>query len=75
MSSPAVTRIAKEEGCVLGFTGEDGLSAPGRADPLGLRRTNITLRTSPSVFALRMVPLFARIDRWRHRRERTMLVS
>lgn len=75
MCSPAVARIAQEEGCLLGFTGEDGLNTPGRTDPLGLRRTNITLRTSPTLFALRMVPLFARIDRWRHRRERTMLVS
>ncbi len=66
----AVTRIAAEEGCTLGFTCDDGLSRPGHTDPLQLRRTNITLRTSPSVFALRMLPWFAEVDRWRHRHER-----
>jgi peptidoglycan/xylan/chitin deacetylase (PgdA/CDA1 family) len=65
-----VMRIAGEEGCTLGFTCDDGLSRPGRTDPLQLRRTNISMRTSASVFALRMMPWFAEVDRWRHFRER-----
>jgi peptidoglycan/xylan/chitin deacetylase (PgdA/CDA1 family) len=65
-----VTRIAAEEGCTLGFTCDDGLSRPGHTDPLQLRRTNITRRTSPSLFAVRMLPWLAEVDRWRHRRER-----
>lgn len=67
---PTVSRIAREEGCILGFTCDDGLNEPGRTDPFQLRRTNITPRTSPPVFALRMLPWFAEIDRWRHRHER-----
>lgn len=63
-------RIAREEGCTLGFTCDDGLNVPGRTDPFQLRRTNITMRTTPPVFVLRMLPWFARVDRWRHRRER-----
>lgn len=65
-----VSRVAKEEGCTLGFTCEDGLNELGETDPFQLRRTNITLRTSVPVFALRMLPWFAEIDRWRHRSER-----
>lgn len=65
-----VSRIAEEEGCTLGFTCEDGLNELGETDPFQLRRTNITLRTSVPVFALRMLPWFAEIDRWRHRSER-----
>ena len=72
MCNATVARIAEEEGCVLGFTCEDGLNRPGFTDPLRLFRSNITPRTSPSLFALRMLPWCARIDRWRHRRERVL---
>ena len=68
-----VSRIAQEEGCTLGFTCDDGLNELGETDPFQLRRTNITLRTSVPVFALRMLPWFAEIDRWRHRGERRSL--
>lgn len=68
-----VSRIAQEEGCTVGFTCDDGLNEPGDTDPFQLRRTNITLRTSAPVFALRMLPWFAEIDRWRHRDEREPL--
>ncbi|HUF76928.1 MAG TPA: polysaccharide deacetylase family protein [Longimicrobiales bacterium] len=72
MCNATVARVAEEEGCVLGFTCEDGLNRPGMTDPLRLRRSNITLRTSPSVFAIRMLPWCARVDRWRHRHERIL---
>lgn len=75
MYSATVARIAQEEGCVLGFTCEDGLNEPGTTHPLRLRRTNITPRTTPVMFAVRMLPWFAPIDRWRHRRQRAMHVS
>jgi glycosyltransferase involved in cell wall biosynthesis/peptidoglycan/xylan/chitin deacetylase (PgdA/CDA1 family) len=65
-----VRRVAREEGCALAFTVEDGLNVPGRTDPMALRRTNISLRTSPPIFALRMLPWFADVDRWRHRGQR-----
>jgi peptidoglycan/xylan/chitin deacetylase (PgdA/CDA1 family) len=69
-----VRRIAAEEGCAVAFTVEDGLNEPGRTDPMALRRTNITLRTSTPLFALRMLPWFADVDRWRHRGERAKAV-
>lgn len=65
-----VMRIAKEEGCTIGFTCDDGMNETGTTNPFALRRTNITLRTSPAIFAIRMLPWFAEIDRWRHREER-----
>jgi peptidoglycan/xylan/chitin deacetylase (PgdA/CDA1 family) len=70
LHSALVRRVAAEEGCALAFTVEDGLNEPGRTDPMALRRTNITLRTSTPLFALRMLPWFADVDRWRHRGER-----
>jgi len=70
LNNALVRRVAREEGCALAFTVEDGLNQPGHADPMALRRTNITLRTSPALFALRMLPWFADVDRWRHRGER-----
>jgi peptidoglycan/xylan/chitin deacetylase (PgdA/CDA1 family) len=75
MCNGEVARVAREEGCVLGFTGEDGLNHPARTDPLRLRRSNITPRTSPALFTVRMLPWCAHVDRWRHRHERTILVS
>lgn len=67
MWNRGVARIAADEGCVLGFTCEHGLNRLGDADPLGLRRSAITKRTSPTVFTVRMLPWFARIERLRDR--------
>lgn len=59
-------RIAREEGFDLGFTCLGGLNRVGRTDPLRLRRTTVSLRTTPLLFRLRMLPWFATLDRWRH---------
>jgi peptidoglycan/xylan/chitin deacetylase (PgdA/CDA1 family) len=75
MCNATVARIAHEEGCILGFTGEDGLNRPGTTDPLRMRRSNITMRTTPSVFAVRMLPWCANIDRWRRRRQHVLSAS
>jgi hypothetical protein len=75
MCNATVARIAAEEGCALGFTGEDGLNRPGTVDPLRMRRSNITMRTSAQVFAIRMLPWCADLDRWRHRHDRELPVS
>jgi hypothetical protein len=34
-----------------------------------LHRTNVTRKTSPALLRLRLLPLFAHVDRWRHRAE------
>lgn len=59
-----VARIAREEGCSLAFTCDPGMNWPGRTDPLKLRRTNITARTTPSLFRIRMLPWLAPVDQW-----------
>lgn len=64
----AVLQVLQEEGIKLAFTTEDGVNDPLAADPLRLRRTGITLRTSQAVFRLRLQPWIAQLDRWRHRR-------
>jgi peptidoglycan/xylan/chitin deacetylase (PgdA/CDA1 family) len=56
-----------DEGFELALTcarGHNSLAAP---DPLRLRRTNITLRTSPRIFGLRLSTPVARIEQWRDR--------
>lgn len=68
--NPSVARIAREEGCAMAFTTDDGMNERDHQDPFRLRRTNITPRTSSSIFAIRMLPWFASVDRWRHRHER-----
>jgi peptidoglycan/xylan/chitin deacetylase (PgdA/CDA1 family) len=64
-----VTRVAQEAGFDLGFSTLDGLNDLSSGNRLCLRRTNITPRTNTVVFRIRMLPGFARIDAWRHRRE------
>jgi peptidoglycan/xylan/chitin deacetylase (PgdA/CDA1 family) len=61
-----IIRIAREEGFDLGFTCLGGLNRVGRTDPLRLRRTTVSLRTTPLLFRVRMLPWFATLDRWRH---------
>jgi len=65
-----VVRVMREEGFELALTCIDGHNRLASTDPLRLRRTNITTRTSPLVFRARLHPLGAYVDRWRHRRER-----
>ena len=65
----AVVRLLKEEGIQAAFTTLDGQNRLEAADPLRLRRTNITRRTSLAIFRLRLVRLVTYFDRWRHRRQ------
>jgi peptidoglycan/xylan/chitin deacetylase (PgdA/CDA1 family) len=62
-----VTSVVREAGYQMAFTGLDGHNDLTRTDPLRLRRTNITRRTSPAVFRLRLTRVFTYIDAWRHR--------
>jgi len=68
-SHNAPTRaILKEEGFVMAFTAMDGHNDLRGVDPLRLRRTNITRRTSPAIFALRLHRVVTYFDMWRHHR-------
>jgi colanic acid/amylovoran biosynthesis glycosyltransferase len=62
-----VVAMVRDAGFEVAVTCEPGLNTPGACDPLRLRRTNITRRTTRSVFALRLTALGAYVDVWRHR--------
>jgi len=62
-----VRRILAQEGFELAVTQEDGANDLRTADPLRLRRTDITRRTTLPILRLRLQPWFGRVDRWRHR--------
>lgn len=70
-----VANIIREAGYEIAFTGLDGHNELGSTDPLRLRRTNITRRTSPAIFRLRLLRLFTYLDAWRHSRRQRQLSS
>ncbi len=67
-----IVRIMREERFVLSLTTEDGQNDLDLADPLQLRRTNITPRTTPAIFRLRLMRLGTYVDSWRHRAQRVV---
>jgi peptidoglycan/xylan/chitin deacetylase (PgdA/CDA1 family) len=62
-----VVAAVRDQGYRLAFTADDGENDLAIDDPMRLRRTNITPRTSGAIFRLRMTRWGARFDRWRHR--------
>lgn len=68
-----VVRLVREAGVELALTCLDGhnrLDGRGGTDPLRLRRTNVSTRSTGMVFRARLYPLATVVDRWRHRGER-----
>jgi peptidoglycan/xylan/chitin deacetylase (PgdA/CDA1 family) len=63
-----VVDILRQEGFVIAFTTLDGHNDLHDTDPLRLRRTNITKRTSPVVFSIRLLRWATYVDAWRHRK-------
>lgn len=61
----SVVEIAREAGFGFAVTCLDGHNQAAD-DPLRLRRTNITRRTSPALLGLRLTSAGAWIDQWRH---------
>lgn len=68
--SDDVVEVLRYQGVCLAFTTLDGHNQLGSQDPLRLRRTMITPRTSPGLFRLRLTRPFAYVDMWRHRAKR-----
>jgi hypothetical protein len=62
-----VVQIAHDEGVQIALTCIPGHNRLGAADPLRLRRTNISQRSGAYVFRLRLLRQFALVDRWRRR--------
>lgn len=65
-----VVEAVREAGFELAVTCLDGRNRLGSTDPLRLHRTNVTRRTSPFVFRLRLLGPVSYLDAWRHRGER-----
>jgi peptidoglycan/xylan/chitin deacetylase (PgdA/CDA1 family) len=63
-----VVNILEQEGFVMAFTTLDGHNDLHRTHPLRLRRTNITQRTSPFIFRIRLLRWATYADAWRHRK-------
>lgn len=65
-----IVQLMREEGIELALTCIDGHNRLSTTDPLRLRRTNISLRSSGAVFRARLTSLATYVDLWRHRHER-----
>jgi len=70
-----VTAILAEEGIEVAVTCIDGHSQVGSTEPLRLRRTNISRRTTDLVFRARLNPILVYVDVWRHRNERAHVLG
>jgi peptidoglycan/xylan/chitin deacetylase (PgdA/CDA1 family) len=66
----AILRVMRDEGFLLSLTTEDGFNNLDSADSLRLRRINITPRTTPAIFRLRLLWLGTYANAWRHRAQR-----
>jgi peptidoglycan/xylan/chitin deacetylase (PgdA/CDA1 family) len=62
-----VVSILRDLRIELAFTCEDGHNKLPSADALRCRRTMITRKTTPLIFALRLQSAVTYLDRWRHR--------
>jgi len=67
-----IAEVFQQEGFKLGFTTQDGHNDLGVTNQLLMCRTNITRKTTPFLFRLRLMRLSPNIDRWRHRANRTI---
>lgn len=62
-----VVDILRAQGILAAFTTLDGQNDLRSDEALRLRRTNITPRTTPLLFRLRLTKLASHVDAWRHR--------
>jgi peptidoglycan/xylan/chitin deacetylase (PgdA/CDA1 family) len=60
-----VVEIVRQEGFELAFTCVHGFNRLPVADALRFQRTNITLRTTPFIFGVRLTSAGGCVDRWR----------
>ena len=61
----AVVQIVRDEGFEVAVTCLNGHSPVPTVDPLRLRRTNVTMRTTPLVFGVRLTKYASYVDGWR----------
>ena len=64
----AIVNVLKEEGFKVGLNGPSGVNDLCTVDPFRIRRINVTRRSTPFVFRLRMSPWFSSVETFRHRK-------
>jgi peptidoglycan/xylan/chitin deacetylase (PgdA/CDA1 family) len=64
----AVVEILKKEGFLLGFNGPTGVNNLRLCDPFRLRRINITPKSTPFIFQLRLTRWFGEMEKIRMRK-------
>ena len=70
-----VVDILRQERFSIAFTTLDGHNDLSRTDPLRLRRTNITRKSTLPILRIRLQRWFTEIDRFRHREKKRASVS
>lgn len=68
ITDPAIVSLVRNAGYELAFSTEPGQNRMATADPLQLRRTNVTVKTSARLLPLRLTAVGHAVDRWRRRR-------
>lgn len=68
-----VVSAVRKQGIRLAFTTLSGPNELGCVDPLRLHRTVIMPRTTPTIFALRLVRWGIHLDAWRDRKQKAIL--
>lgn len=67
--------LVREAGYEIAFTTVSGHNRPAETDPLRVRRTGVTRRTSLPILTLRLQGWFGPVDRWRKRAEHARAVG
>lgn len=67
-----VVNVLREEGFTLAFTTLKGQNDLRTADPLRLRRTNMTRRASLPIFRVKLMRWGSYLDRWRQKRRQQL---
>jgi peptidoglycan/xylan/chitin deacetylase (PgdA/CDA1 family) len=64
----AVIDVLKNADFKLGFNGPSGVNDVTSVDPFRICRINVTRKTTPFVFRLRLSPMFSGVEKFRHRK-------
>ncbi len=64
----AIVEVLKDSDFKLGFNGPSGVNDLNSVDPFRIRRINVTRKTTPFIFRLRLSPWFSTVEKFRSRK-------
>lgn len=64
----AIVEVLKGADFRLGFNGPSGVNDLNSVDPFRIRRINVTRKTTPFIFRLRLSPWFSTVEKFRSRK-------